>query len=766
MGKFTRRDFLRISSYSATAMGASGMTGTLGTLTASAQALIGSTKTVKSYCEMCSSRCQIEGRVVNGKLDLIIGNSLSSGMGTSICARGGAGHSQLYDPQRLVKPLIRTGGKRGDNSYREATYEEAFDLIAKKMGEIKEKYGAKSVLFSAKTGEHYHHMATFAKAYGSPNLFDHESSCPITYKIAQAHTYGASLKADFGGAKYILNFGHNLLEGINISATKKLSEIAAKPNAKLVVLEPRFSILSAKADEWYAVKPGTDLAFLLALIHVWLRDGKYDKEFVEKHTIGIEKLIESTKETTPQWQEGITGIKASVAEKVANELFQAAPHCIIDWGHKTTTGPSEYQRTRAILTANVLMGNFERNGGVYFGKNANAVNVAACMDVAPGLAKMDADIKASKEIRIDHSGEPGDNIFVSRGTGVLMDIPKAVLTKTPYEVKGWLMIRTNPLITVANPKEMRKAMDTMDFIVCIDVYRSESALMADVILPEATYLERDEGIEDVSSKAPAYHIRNKMVEPINNTLSSNQIFRTLAKKLNVDSGYTWDNINTFRMQQVKGNDKLLTDLITKGYVAVSVPPLMYREKAVVAKFVEKFPSAGVNVDSNGMMTKLFEKFNTPSGKIEIFSQEVENAFPGYGVTAKDDMDIAKKYPYILTSGKTAIHTNGHTQNVPYLNMLMKDNPVWVNPKTAEKEGLKNGQTVYLENEVGKEKVTILITEGIREDTLFVYMGFGRESPELKRTNGVGFNQSKLLPLIKGPVCSTMITNVGVKISKA
>jgi len=759
----SRRDFLKISSGTAAVIGTScSIPGTLGAL--GNKAIQGSDKFIRSYCEMCSSRCQIEGRVVDGKNVFIQGNKYVKSMGGSVCARGASGHSQLYDPQRIVSPLIRTG-KRGEGKWREASWEEALDLVANKLGKIKEEFGAKSVLFSAKTGEHHGHMLTFANAFGSPNIFSHTSSCPVSYKIAFPHTTGSGMKRDFSKSKYILNFGHNLFEGISVSSTKKLAKTAASEKSKLVVLDPRFSIVASKADEWHPVKPGTDLAFVLSLIHVWLRDEKYDKKFVAESTIGIEELKASVSDATPEWQEKITGIKASVAENVADELYKAAPKCIIDWGHKTTTGFGEYQRTRAIIIANALMGNIEREGGIFFAKKAKTVNKLAGMNIAPDITNPDKHIKGSKTPRIDGAGEVGENIFVSRKHGVLMDIPEAVLAKKPYAIKGLFMIRHNPLITVADTEKMRKAMHEMDFIVSSDVYMSESAEMADVILPEATYLERDEGISNKSSKAPAYMIRNKIVEPINGTKWSGEIFRTLAKKLGIDSEYKWTTVNEFRTAQAKGNFELLKTLSVKGYASFGIPPVLAREPKYVQAFVDKYPGAADKVNAEGVFG--LSKLKTPSGKIELFSQKVEDAFPGHGVpSTKHSTEVAHPgYPYILTSGKTAIHTNGHTQNVPYLNMLMSDNPLWVNPVTAKKEGIKHGDLIYLENETAKEKATVFVTEAIRPDTLFAYMGFGRTSSKLERTAGVGTSLSKLLPLVKGPVCSTMITNVGVKIVK-
>ena len=130
------------------------------------------------------------------------------------------------------------------------------------------------------------------------------------------------------------------------------------------------------------------------------------------------------------------------------------------------------------------------------------------------------------------------------------------------------------------------------------------------------------------------------------------------------------------------------------------------------------------------------------------------------------MDVTQGYPYVLTSGKSAVHTNGHTQNIPYLNMLLSSNPIWMHPNTAKAHGLKMGDTFYLQNAISKEKATVFITEGIRPDTLFAYMGFGRDAPALKRTHAKGTNPSKLLSLESAILCGAMITNVGVNIVKA
>ncbi len=753
----TRRNFLKLSSLA-------GLSITPGTLSSLENTLLkGSDKWVPTICEMCSSRCLMKARVVDGKITFLEGNEHAPMMGTSLCARGVSGASQLYDKDRLIKPLIRVG-KRGENHWREASYEEAILYVAQKMNDIKSKYGAQSILFSSKTGESFEHLRHFAYAFGSPNTFSHWSSCPIAIKTASEHTFGAELNRDFANTNYILNFGHNLFEGIDIALTKPLAQFAANPSKKLVVLDPRFSVVAAKADAWYPIKAGSDLAFVLALLHVWIRDGKFNRSFVEAFTVGFEHLKASTKETTPQWQKSFTGIEASVVETIADELYRASPKCIIDWGHKATTTQAEYQRTRAILIANVLMGNVEKEGGIYFPKEAEWINAFVGKKLALEL-QTPFTAKKPKIPRIDGAGEVGKHRFISSKHGVLQAIPEAILAQKPYPIKGWVMTRHNPLMTVANPLKMKEAMEALELIVVNDIYASESAMMADVIFPDASYLERDEGIVEISDKSPMYAMRSHVVEPIGKTLSYIELFRLLALHVKCDEGYMWKTPSEYRMAQSGGNHAMLEELLNKGIYKENIPPLLAMEKQSVQEFCEKFPFLTPKKDKEGCFSPMFHTLDTQSGKIEIFSSRVEEAFKSYGVPCAKEMDVNHGYPYVLTTGKTAIHTNGHTHNVPHLAMLMSENPIWINPLTAKAHGLKQGDTCYVKNDVGRVKAKVFITEGIRPDTLFAYMGFGRESPRLSRAYGKGMNPSKLTSLVISPICGSMVTNVGVEIVK-
>jgi len=511
--------------------------------------------------------------------------------------------------------------------------------------------------------------------------------------------------------------------------------------------------------------PGTDAAFLMALIHVWLRDNKYDKKFIEQYAVGLEELKQSVKDTTPLWQEGITGIKADKIERIANEIYAAAPAVIIDWGHKTTTAKAEYIRTRAIAIANALMGNVEKKGGIYFSKDSKTFNTLCKEDLFPTISNPDKNFKIPKTARIDGCGEEGsENFFVPRKHGVLMQIAPTILSEKPYPVKGWVSTRFNHLINVAGVDKSVEAIKKLDFVLAIDVYMSDFACLADVILPESTYLERDESIQNKGGTAPGFVMRNKAVEPVGDTKCGYEIFRELARVMKIDKDYTWNNIDEYRMQQAKGNAELIANLIKNGYVSYKVPKLYYREPKLVAKFIDKYPAAAEFVDENGEMSSQM-KFKTPSGKIELFAPKVEELFAGYGCLNTEGMDVFGGHKYCLMSGKTALHTNGHTQNVKILNDMMSESPVWISPASAKAEGLKTGDIVKLKNKFGEQKAKIFVTQGIRDDCLFLYHGFGHVSPGLKRTNGIGTNQSVLLDPAAGPVVSTMVTNVGVDIVK-
>ncbi|GGY93535.1 thiosulfate reductase PhsA [Shewanella fodinae] len=758
MIKLDRRAFLK----GAGATGAScALTGVIpGSIAAvGAPALSGSAEAVPSICEMCSTRCPISARVVDGKTVFIQGNTEAKSFGGKVCARGGAGHSLLYDPQRIVKPMKRVG-ERGEGKWQTISWEQAYSEIATKLNELKSKYGPETVVFSSKSGSEHTYLFDLAKAFGSPNTLTHLTTCPVGMEVASDVMFGTGMKRDIGNSRYVINFGHNLYEGLDMSESRALMRAQMDKHAKLVVFDPRFSMVAAKSDEWLPIRPGTDIAVALAISHVLIEEKLFDKAFVDQYVEGFEPFASQMAEYTPEWAESLSDVPAKDIRRIARELAQAAPHAMINSGHRSTFTPEELDFRRAIFAVNVLLGNIERKGGYFMGKKAATYNKFAGEAVAPELAKPGVNIPKPNAKRIDQMDE--QYALLWKMGGIYQSIIDTVNTNKPYAIHGWVMTRTNPMQTMTDRAKVEQALKQMDLVVCCDLYVSETAAYADYFLPECTYLERDEEVKDKSGKNPAYYVRQQVVDVIGDTKPAWQIFRELGVKLGLEQYFPWEDVQTLQLAQVNKDDALLKQIKHKGYVSYGVP-LMLREPEMVAAFTAKFANARP-VDEDGTYGSAL-KFKTASGKIELYSEEVEKIAPGRGAIKYRDVSFKQSNELYFIQGKVAVHTNAGTQQVPFLANLMSDNAVWIHPETAAKHGIKTGDNIRLTSSVGSEIGQALVTKGIRPDTVFAYMGFGSKNQESIRISDKGVHCGNLLPHVTAPVCGACVHTTGVKLEK-
>ncbi|MGI2259630.1 thiosulfate reductase PhsA [Shewanella sp. GXUN23E] len=757
--KLDRRTFIKgAGAGTATCALASMLPGSLAALERTE--LKGTGSEVASICEMCSTRCPISARVVNGKNVSILGNPKAKSFGGAVCARGGAGHSQLYDKQRIVKPLKRVG-ERGEGNWQEIEWDEAYAIIADNLTRIKNQYGAETVAFSSKSGSLSGHLFHLAKAYGSPNTFTHATTCPAGYVVAAQAMFGGKVKRDLGNSKYIINFGHNLYEGINMSETRGMMNAQMEKGAKLVVFEPRFSVVADKADEWYAIKPGTDVAVALAMCHVLIAENLYDKAFVDRYVSGFEAFADEVKAYTPEWAESVSDVPAEDIRRITREYAACAPHACVDFGHRSSFTTEEFEMRRALYAANILIGNIERKGGLYFGKKASSYNKFAGESVAPSLAKPGVkDMPKSDAKRIDMVDEQYAMLWSSGG--VYQTILDATLEAQPYQLRGWVMSRTNPMQTMTDRARVVETLKKLDFVVCCDIYISESAAYADIFLPESTYLERDEEITDKSGKSPAYYVRQKVVEPIGNTRPSWQIWKEAGDAMGLGQYFPWENMDTLQLFQTGGDVALLSKIKQDGFVSYG-KPLMLRERDMVQTFISAYPNAKA-ADEDGTYASSLT-FKTPSGKIELSSDKVEQMAPGRGVIRYREVTMKKADELFFIQGKVAVHTNAGSQNVPMLANLMSDNAVWIHPVTAGLLNIQSGDKIRIYNDTGSEEGHALVTPGIRPDTVFAYMGFGSKNKELSRATGKGVHCGNLLPHVTSPVTGMNLHTTGVKIAK-
>ena len=269
-----------------------------------------------------------------------------------------------YDPDRVLTPLIRVG-KRGEGKFRQASWEEALDLVASKMTEIKNKYGAEAMVFSSTHNLSQPLFENLLYAFGSPNYGTQRSLCFNAMIVANTMTYGMEEPGRIydDKLKYILLTGRNLLEAISTSETHDLI-MAIDRGAKVVYLDPRFTKTASKATEWLPIKPGNDLAFHLALLNIIIGEKLYNRSFVEKNTVGFDELKKEVARYTPEWASPLTGIPAETIIRIAHELAEAAPHVLVHNGWRTSNFVNSFHTQRAISIMNAKQGIHNANGAL------------------------------------------------------------------------------------------------------------------------------------------------------------------------------------------------------------------------------------------------------------------------------------------------------------------------------------------------------------------------------------------------------------------
>jgi len=312
---------------------------------------------IPSICEMCVWRCGLLAKVDNGRVVKLEGNPDHPHSNGKLCPRGQSGLMNTYDPDRVLTPLVRVG-KRGEGKFRKASWDEALGIVADSMKRIKDKYGPEAMIFSATHNLSQPLFENLLNAFGSPNYGTQRSLCFNAMIVSNLMTYGMEEPArDYSRLKYIILTGRNLMEAISTSETSALSH-AIDQGVKVIYLDPRFTKTAAKASEWLAIKPGTDLAFHMALLNVIVAEGLYNANFVSTYTDGFDKLASSITGYTPEWAAGITEIPADIIRRIAREFAAAAPYALAHNGWRTSNFINSFQTERAIAILNAIVGNW------------------------------------------------------------------------------------------------------------------------------------------------------------------------------------------------------------------------------------------------------------------------------------------------------------------------------------------------------------------------------------------------------------------------
>lgn len=725
---FSRRQFIK-GSVATAALGAAAGIGLFGPESSygqlsAAQTSSKGTKFVTTICEQCVWRCGVIAKVEDGVVVKLEGNPHHPNNMGKLCPRGNAGIETLYSPDRIKFPLIRAGA-RGSGLWRRASWDEALSYTAEQMTKIKDKYGAKAMMFNSTDNLSQPFFEILLKAYGTPNYGTQRSLCFNAMTTGFLYTYGTPQPGtDYAKCKYMIFTGRNLAEGISNSETQEMIEMLAR-GVKVVVLDPRFSKTASKATEWLPVRPGTDSAFFLAMLQVIIQEKLYNEGFVNQYTQGFAELVAEVKEYTPEWAEKKCEIPAERIRRIAREFAAAAPAAIAHPNWRTSNFINSFQTERAIAVLNALMGNWAQPGGLIPDQELNTVKLGV-LSHPP--------FPPAQGIRLD--GVPWQYPMVPLVYGVIQTMRDNILTGKPYEAKGWLISRQNPVLSIPERQKTINALMKLDFVAVIDIHPSDTAYYADVILPESYYLERFDGLIPIKNKI---FIRQPVVDPIYDTKSSLMIYKELADKLGLGEFLPFKDEKDLLAQQLKPFSVGLEELQQAGHYEVQ--------------------------DFKGDHSKDFE-FQTSSGKIEISSsimaQMGKKAVPTWNEPPQPEKDH-----YYLLTGKTAQHTQMFTQNNRWLLEVFPENRAWLHTSVAAKIGVKTNDEVILESEVGKVSIKAYVTEGIRPDCIFMVGGFGHVSKGLKAAYALGASDSALHKTVTDPLSGgSALSETFVTVSKA
>ncbi|RQD78626.1 molybdopterin-dependent oxidoreductase [Desulfonatronospira sp. MSAO_Bac3] len=659
-------------------------------------------------CDMCFNRCGMIARKKNGvikKLDPNPNCRKSRGM---ICAKGNAGIQHVYNPDRLKHPLKRKG-KRGEGKWERISWEEALDHTAEQMQKIADEYSRCGIMFTPGVDAQSRFVEMFAEVFGSYNFTNHESLCLLSRNRAYLDTFGEVPTADVLHSRYIIIAGSNPLEAIMTPDTPDLVE-ARKNGCKIVVLDPRFTKTAALADEWHQIKPGTDMAFFLAMCHEIVKGERF---CCPDNTHGYDKFVEHIKDYTPEWAEKECGIPAEDIKRISKEITEAAPRAMVYPGRRSSDYKQSTQIRRAMAIANVLLDNWDRPGGLMATREVGVRG----WDYSPPF------YPENPPDRADADQVPG--LFSDIGSFQLLR--EAIIKQEPYPIRGWFSFKTNFLQTGANRQKTIKMLENIDFFVNIDIMMSDTAWYADIVLPGNSFLEREDPVTALqgSSACACAFLRDPVIDNMFESRPPLWILQELAKRMDLEEhfDFTMDEYREAQLRDLEGALEIM------------------RQDGIYFN-----PSQAYGIYAG-------DPLKTMSGVKEIYNQRYEQwgiePMPVYNPPQMPDKD-----EFRLIVGRPAYFTQSRTNN-ELLTEFMEENTLHMNPDAAQRLGLEDGDLVEVESSSGKGRLRLEIDGGIEKQTVYMVTGFGSLSPQMSQIYQKGASIAEIQEDAYDEICANM-----------
>lgn len=797
----SRRDFLKIAGFTTLAgIWATSFLKETGASSFEGKVLPGIESWTLSTCTGCPCACGLRVKFVDEKPVRIDGNPLSPINRGRLCPVGLTELQHFYNPDRLKNPLIRRGS-RGSDNFEKIEWKEAFRILHAKLGELRSKSEPyKAVLldgdFPSITKQI---LKRFMDSYGSPNYIDLNPLGVSNVSNAVFLTFGKKTHPafDIRNAETIISFGAPILESwyIPVLAQKNFGFWRREKNirGKFIYVGPRLGITASKADEFIGIHPGTEGAFALGMAHVIIKEGLYDKDFVANHTHGFNEFRDLVlRKYYPDRISSITGVPVIEILKVSREFASGKPSIAIPMDDLSHFSARLYD-VMAIMSLNALVGNINKEGGIYlFAHDYPDLSLPIIKDEISKKGNSKPSIIKTEELY------PVD-------THPLLTFMKSAVTGVPYPVSLLMIRETNPLYSIPATEDLIKAFESIPFIVSFSRFLDETSMYADLIIPDLSPFEKWDAVYLPTVETMlCIGIVKPVVKPPEGALSTGDLFLSLSRNMgnSVASSLPWENTRDV----IKSLIKVLYDENRGSSYGSSSDEILERilEKAGLKfPFPPTFEEFWKDIEEKGGWWNFIHpaeealKFLTPSGKFEFQSSLLRSRFQQYamkkntkkpsideiasslGITARgDDLFLPHFEPlpdegFCVITEPPLVFSTERTANRPHLMDISGQYPregwkslVEINPSTASKLGIKEGDTVFLEGTKGKIKVTVKYNPGIHPKALFLPIGMGH-SAYGRWAKDIGINPVWIMSWNPDPLTGYPLKyNFKVKITKA
>jgi len=648
-------------------------------------------KKVQTTCPYCGVGCQIELLVQDGKIVRSNGVEGVSPNDGRLCVKGRFGYEFVHSPDRLTKPLIKRNGK-----FEEATWDEAINLIATKFGEIKEKYGPDSLAgyASAKcTNEDNYLFQKFIRTVFGTNNIDY---CT---RLCHASTVTAMLKSmgDGAGSNPIEDFetvdclfvtGNNIIETHPITAT--YVKWGAANGQKIIVVDPRWTPLVRFATVWLQPKLGTDVALLNGLVHIIIKKGWVDKNFISQRVDGgmdaFNLLKELTDKYTPDFVEEVTSIPKAKLE-LAAKLYATSKTSMIATGMGMSQQVTGTHNVFSLINMMLITGQVGRERcGINPPRGQN--NVQGATDVGCSPANYPGYIPVTNEDnnkKVAKIWNINPNELSNKPGLTTVEIMQAAYNG---KVKGIYIMGENPMISDPNLNHTEEAFKKMEFVVVQDIFHTETTPFADVILPASTWAEKNGTF--VNSDRRVLRVR-KAVDCPGEAREDWRIIHEIAKRMGKP------------MPDYKNEAEIFDELASVTPIMAGISHSRLEEGSI------QWPCPTPN--HPGTPTLYLDKFNTPNGKGKLFPVDY--------VAQSEKVD--SEYPYLLNSGRLLYHYHTATMSrrTKALREFVNESFALVHPYDAVKQNLKDGEKVRITSRRGQLETTVRVSDETLEGEVFM-----------------------------------------------